>query len=156
MFNRQNIKIFFIFITLISSLHCFAQLQPTGPSILGNISQQTIKKFAARFQSKFQEGGISAVTVDVQKCYDDALSKPNEVELVRECMLYDKAAKWLDKGFALAMEARGSKNPGPANSFLADKAYDARMKIYSSIGFKGFSNEQVNRYFGNYPIQVVE
>lgn len=128
----------------------------SGPSILEDISQQTIKKFATRFQSQYQEGGISAVTLDVQKCYDNALSKPNEVELVRECMLYDKAAKWLDKGFALAMEARESKNPGPANPFLDDKAYDARMEIYSSIGFKGFSSEQVNRYFGNYPIKVVE
>jgi hypothetical protein len=156
MITRHGFKILVLFIALTSNINCIAQTQPSGPSILEDISQQTIKKFATRFQSQYQEGGISAVTLDVQKCYDNALSKPNEVELVRECMLYDKAAKWLDKGFALAMEARGSKNPGPANPFLADKAYDARMKIYSSIGFKGFSSEQVNRYFGNYPIKVVE
>jgi hypothetical protein len=120
------------------------------------ISQKTASDISKRFKGVMEKSGMSGVTVDVQKCYDDALSKSNEQDLIRACMLYDKAAKALDLGFAQAMVARGSKDPGPANSYLTSKAYEVRMKIYSEIAFKGFTPAQVKSYFGDYPSKLID
>ena len=120
------------------------------------ISQKTASDISKRFKGVMEKSGMSGVTVDVQKCYDDSLSKSNEQDLIRACMLYDKAAKALDLGFAQAMVARGSKDPGPANSYLTSKAYEARMKIYTEIAFKGYTPTQVRNYFGDYPSKLID
>jgi len=120
------------------------------------ISQKTVSDITKRFKGVMDKSGMSGVTVDVQKCYDDALSRTNEQDLIRACMLYDKAAKALDLGFAQAMVARGSKDPGPANSYLMSKAYEARMKIYTDIAFKGYTPTQVRNYFGDYPSKLID
>ena len=120
------------------------------------ISQKIVSDIARRFKGVMEESGISGVTADVQKCYDDALSKSNEQELIRSCMLYDKAAKALDIGFGKAMVARVGKDPGPANAYLSNKAYKTRIEIYTKIAFKGYTDAQVINYFGDYPSKLID
>ncbi len=120
------------------------------------ISQKIVSDIARRFKGVMEESGISGVTADVQKCYDDALSKSNEQELIRSCMLYDKAAKALDIGFGKAIVARVGKDPGPANAYLSNKAYKTRIEIYTKIAFKGYTDAQVINYFGDYPSKLID
>jgi hypothetical protein len=64
--------------------------------ITGYVPLSTVARVAARLKKTLHDGGMVAVSADVQKCYDDV--KNDNLRAISECMLYDIAAYRLDGG----------------------------------------------------------
>ena len=116
----------------------------------GHIDPRVIASVTTRFKDALQKSGIHGVARDVGGCFDRAVGNIPEI---RACMLYDIAAVNFDKGMRKMFESRGV-DPGAVDPFLADRAFNTRMEIYSAMAFGG-SQTTAFAYFGNGPNQVM-
>jgi hypothetical protein len=115
-----------------------------------HVDTKVIAQATVRLKAKLQQSGIQGIVQDVGKCFDD--SRGN-VPAIRSCMLYDIATMNLDKSMRKIFESRGM-NPGPQSPFLSDKAFNARMQIYSGMAFGG-SDSAAYQFFGSAPTMVI-
>ena len=90
-----------------------------------------VTRIAQRFKSHLDQGGITGVSQDVLKCYDNAL---DDNHATRECIVYDVAALLLDRQMVQVRIARGmTAHQAP---LYTNEAFDARNRIYASSAFR--------------------
>jgi len=121
-----------------------------GKSAAMHVDQKAIGQVTARFKAAMQKSGIHGVVSDIEYCFDHAVGN---VPAIRFCMLYDIAAVNFDKSMRKLFVSRGVE-VGEQIPFLADRASNARMEIYSGMAFGG-SEDAARQFFGNAPIQVI-
>ena len=115
-----------------------------------HVALPTVARVAATFKRTMAASGMNGVNQSVQRCFDEAGT--SNVSAIRACMLYDIAEYRLDRAMQVVFEARGWHPV--QNSYLTERAFGARMRIYSSIAFGG-SEAAAYRFFGNAPDDVV-
>jgi hypothetical protein len=125
----------------------------SAKTLSGYIDASTVAKISARFKQTMHDGGIQGVSAAIQKCYDDAPSGENAAA-ISECMLFDIAAYKFDRGMQVVFTARGLA-PRAATPLLTERAFNARMQIYSGMAFGG-SMQAMVRYFGNAPDKIID
>lgn len=117
-------------------------------SVNQQVPATTISEVSARFKQVFSTTGIQGVSRDIQNCFDDAKSAMK----TKSCMLYDISAVRFNKSVIEQFVSRGATNI-PSNPYLEDRAFEARMKIYSRLVFGG-SQDAALAYFGDAPNTV--
>lgn len=116
-----------------------------------HVEVNVVRQVTQRFKSVLNARGMQGVVTDLEQCFDNAI---DDISAIKMCMLYDISAVKFDKIMRLMFESRGV-NTGPTTPFLSDRAFSARMKIYSSIAFGG-SEELAYDYFGDSPNKVMD
>ena len=120
-----------------------------SPVLPKQVSAAIVNSITAKFRTTLQAKGITGVGLEVQACYDAAGTTPSAIA---PCMRYDIAARKLDQGMMAAFTARGM-NAVPG-SYFTDRAFEARMKIYTGLAFGGSSATSA-RFYGNAPTRVM-
>ena len=127
-----------------------------GQTVTNHVSQIVIDQVGARFAKAMHGGGMSGTSADIQACYDatNARDTPANQTAVSACILYDISAMDFDRAMRNDFVSRGWNDPGPASTFLSDKAFGARMSIYVPISFGNENFPEILDYFGNGPNEV--
>ena len=110
-----------------------AQAGPPGQSdTSGGSVEDIVQRVSIRFKSDLENGGMSGVVDDVQRCY-----ATDPLGYQRDCIALDGAAKYFDDEHVRSLAVRGSAVPN--QSYLANAAWAARMQ---DVGRRVFGTDQ--------------
>ena len=110
---------------------------------LKSINKKTINAVAVRFTNAI-ENGMSGITADVMKCYQDAKFDNQAIQV---CMLYDLMAFRLDSEDRAHWMQSIQKDPGPINEYLSQNAFSSRLDNNMEIALTGVPQKHVFDFY---------
>ena len=90
------------------------------------------------------ENGMSGITADVMKCYQDAKFDNQAIQV---CMLYDLMAFRLDSEDRAHWMQSIQKDPGPINEYLSQNAFSSRLDNNMEIALTGVPQKHVFDFY---------
>jgi hypothetical protein len=121
-------------------------------NLLAHPSPDIVSATVMNFRKALHAGGMKLVSSNIAQCYVDAKEVP---QTVVDCMLWDIAALNVDAIVRKEMIDRGVADPGPATSYQAWPAFQARVDKWRPLAF-GSEISDARAYFGTTPSEIAD